>query len=96
MCRGCTSCSNGLNGQNGLPGCDGQDGAKGEKGVTGSRGLKGDAGPKGSNADHRNWKQCAWKGANRRDIGLVKVSINIVQICKQSFISLFSGAHGPV
>ncbi|XP_078356503.1 uncharacterized protein LOC144641364 [Oculina patagonica] len=66
---------NGVNGQNGLPGCDGRDGAKGEmgvKGCPGSRGIKGDAGQNGTDADHRNWKQCAWKNDDNRDIGLIK------------------------
>ncbi|KAL9986634.1 hypothetical protein ACROYT_G000805 [Oculina patagonica] len=65
----------GRNGYNGLPGRDGRDGAKGEKGVTGppgSRGVKGDAGQNGADADHRNWKQCAWKREDSRDIGLIK------------------------
>jgi len=66
---------NGVNGHNGLPGRDGRDGTKGEKGVTGPlgpRGVKGEAGPSGKNAQHRNWKQCAWKLDDGRDIGLVK------------------------
>ena len=70
----------GRNGHNGLPGRDGRDGAKGDKGVigsTGSRGQKGDAGKNGADADHRNWKQCAWKSEDSRDIGLIKVGINV-------------------
>ena len=70
----------GRNGHNGLPGRDGRDGAKGDKGVigsTGSRGQKGDAGKNGADADHRNWKQCAWKSEDGRDIGLIKVGINV-------------------
>ena len=66
----------GRNGHNGLPGRDGRDGAKGDKGAigsTGSRGQKGDAGKNGADADHRNWKQCAWRSADGRDIGLIKV-----------------------
>jgi len=46
-------------------------------GSTGSRGQKGDEGENGADADHRNWKQCAWKSADGRDIGLIKVFINI-------------------
>ena len=67
---------NGVNGQNGLPGRDGRDGARGEKGVAGApgpRGLKGEAGLSGKDADQRNWKQCAWKNSDSRDIGLIKV-----------------------
>ncbi|XP_078371288.1 collagen triple helix repeat-containing protein 1-like isoform X2 [Oculina patagonica] len=66
---------NGVNGQSGLPGRDGRDGANGEMGVTGSpghRGVKGDAGQNGTDADHRNWKQCAWRSDDSRDIGLIK------------------------
>ena len=87
MCRACASFRNGLNGHNGLPGRDGRNRAKGEKGVTGpfgSRGLKGDVGPKGSDADRRNWKQCAWKGGDDRDNGLVKVYIGLES--KSSFL----------
>jgi len=65
----------GRNGHNGLPGRDGRDGAKGDKGAIGSigsRGQKGDAGKNGADADHRNWKQCAWRSGDGRDIGLIK------------------------
>ena len=67
---------NGINGRNGLPGRDGRYGSKGEKGVAGPQGPlgeKGDAGINGTDADHRNWKQCAWKSSDSRDIGLLKV-----------------------
>ena len=67
---------NGVNGHNGLPGRDGRDGAKGERGVAGPsglRGLKGEMGASGTDTDHRNWKQCAWKNHDGRDIGLIKV-----------------------
>ena len=70
----------GRNGHNGLPGRDGRDGVKGDKGMigsTGSRGQKGDAGENCADADHRNWKQCAWKSEDNRDIGLIKVCINV-------------------
>ncbi|CAH3188908.1 unnamed protein product, partial [Porites lobata] len=66
---------NGVNGHNGSPGRDGRDGAKGKKGVAGapgSRGAKGEMGASGTDTDHRNWKQCAWKNNNNRDIGLIK------------------------
>ena len=69
----------GRNGYNGLPGRDGRDSAKGEKGVAGppgSRGVKGYAGQNGTDADHRNWKQCAWMGKDGRDGGLIKVRFN--------------------
>ena len=67
---------NGVDGHNGLPGRDGRDGAKGEKGVAGPpgpRGEKGERGPSGTDTDHRNWKQCAWRYYDGRDIGLIKV-----------------------
>ena len=70
----------GRNGHNGLPGRDGRDGAKGDKGMVrsiGSRGQKGDAGKNGADADHRNWKQCAWRSEDGRDIGLIKVFITV-------------------
>ncbi|KAL9986651.1 hypothetical protein ACROYT_G000823 [Oculina patagonica] len=66
---------NGINGHNGIPGPYGPPGAKGEIGMAGRpgpRGVKGDAGQNGTDADHRNWKQCAWKGEDSRDIGLIK------------------------
>ncbi|KAL9986615.1 hypothetical protein ACROYT_G000786 [Oculina patagonica] len=65
----------GRNGYNGLPGRDGRDGSKGEMGLAGppgSSGVKGDAGQNGADADHRNWKQCAWRSEDGRDIGLIK------------------------
>ena len=63
-------------GHNGLPGRDGRDGAKGVKGVAGvpgPRGVKGETGPSGTDTDHRNWKQCAWRNSDPRNIGLIKV-----------------------
>ena len=64
---------NGVNGHNGLPGRDGQDGAKGEKGVTGPPGEKGERGSSRTDTDHWDWKQCAWRSSDSRDIGLIKV-----------------------
>ena len=46
-------------------------------GSTGSRGQKGAAGENGRDDDHRNWKQCAWKNYDGREIGLLKVRINM-------------------
>ena len=43
-------------------------------GPIGPRGVKGEAGTSGKDAEHRNWKQCAWKSNDGRNIGLVKVS----------------------
>ena len=63
-----------------LPGRDGRDGAKREMGMTGppgSRGQKGEAGENGSDAGHRNWKQCTWESSGSRDIGLIKVCIDV-------------------
>lgn len=68
----------GHNGYNGVPGLNGRDGAKGEKGVAGKpgpRGAKGDVGPKGSDTDYRSWKQCVWRAADSRDVGLIKECI---------------------
>ena len=42
-------------------------------GAPGSRGAKGEMGASGTDTDHRNWKQCAWKTNDDRDIGLIKV-----------------------
>jgi len=64
--------SNGVNGRNGLPGRDGRDGEKGLAGAPGPRGVKGEVGRSGQDADHRNWKQCAWKGVDARNNGLIK------------------------
>ncbi len=82
-----------MNGQSGLPGRDGRDGAKGEMGVAGSpgsRGIKGEAGQNGTDADHRNWKQCTWRNDDSRDIGLIKVSFNfrekkLIHICHSRY-----------
>ena len=60
---------NGVNGHNGLPGRDGRDGTKGQKGVEGAPGPRGS----GRDTELRNWKQCAWKNNDYRDIGLIKV-----------------------
>ena len=49
----------------------------GMTGPPGSRCQKGDAGENGTDADHRNWKQCAWKSSDGRDIGLIKVCIDV-------------------
>ena len=46
-------------------------------GSLGPRGQKGDEGKNGADVDHRNWKQCAWKSSDSRDIGLIKVCINV-------------------
>ena len=47
-------------------------------GPTGPGGQKGDAGKDGVDTDHRNWKQCAWKNSDGRDIGLIKVGIDVM------------------
>ena len=65
-------------GPRGFKGQVGRDGAKGDKGVAGSpgpRGGKGETGASGKNTVQKNWKQCAWKKHDRRDIGLIKVSL---------------------
>ena len=58
-------------------------------GPQGPRGEKGDAGENGTDADHRNWKQCAWKSYDDRDIALLKVRYALLsrQMAKD-FISL--------
>ena len=66
----------GVKGENGMTGPPGPRGGKGEKGMTGNpgpRGLKGEMGPNGTDTDHRNWKQCAWKKQDNRDTGLIQV-----------------------
>jgi len=65
----------GIVGPRGVKGEPGQNGAKGDTGVTGPpgpRGVKGEAGPSSKDPAHRNWKQCAWKNHDARDIGLIK------------------------
>ena len=37
-------------------------------------------GKNGADADHRNWKQCAWRSADGRDIGLIKVGMRGIKI----------------
>ena len=79
--------SRGVKGDNGMTGPSGPRGAKGEKGMTGNpgpRGVKGEMGPNGADTDHRNWKQCAWKKGDGRDIGLIRVCVNLR---KRKFIS---------
>ncbi|CAH3178301.1 unnamed protein product, partial [Porites evermanni] len=51
----------------------GEAGEKGVPGPPGPRGIKGEAGPVGKvAAEQRNWKQCAWKKQENKDIGLIK------------------------
>jgi len=79
--------SRGAKGENGMTGPPGPRGEKGERGMTGKpgpRGVKGEIGPNGTDTDHRNWKQCAWKKNDYRDIGLIWVCINLR---KQKLIS---------
>jgi len=66
------TCLQGTPGLPGVPGRNGHNGLPGRDGRDGSRGQKGDAGENGADADHRNWKQCAWKGSDARDIALIK------------------------
>ena len=58
-------------------------------GPPGSRGVKGDAGQNGADADHRNWKQCAWKSDNGRDIGLIKVTFDFRKKCSLIYAILY-------
>ena len=85
-----------MNGHNGLPGRDGRDGAKGEKGLSGPsgpRGIKGEAGPVGKvAAEQRNWKQCAWKKQENKDIGLIKVRV-LMGVPKSQFTTIFSAKY---
>ena len=68
----------GAKGQQGLAGPPGLCGFKGEIGRDGAKGDKGVAGAPGPFAStfQKNWKQCAWKKSDGRDIGLIKVSLN--------------------
>ena len=48
--------------------------------------MKGEAGPSGKDAEHRNWKQCAWRqNHDSLDIGLLKV---LVFITNQESVSV--------
>ena len=74
--------SSGAKGENGMRGHPGPKGGKGEKGMTGNpgpRGVKGEMGPNRTDAGYRNWKQCAWKKDNARDIGLIQACINLIE-----------------
>ena len=58
---------------------DGKKGAKGEPGIQGSTGQKGQRGDKGDSgtprlASHMNWKECAWKKDDQKDLGVIFVS----------------------
>ena len=65
----------GLSGPSAPRGIKGEAGVKGVVGPRGPRGMKGEAGPVGRVvAEQRNWKQCAWKKEDSKDIGLIKVS----------------------
>lgn len=60
----------GLKGPQGPSGPSGSPGSKGDVGARGSQGSPGIQGPPGSSG--RNWKQCAFKKEDFRDIGLIK------------------------
>ena len=61
----------------------GEAGEKGVPGPPGPRGIKGEAGPVGKvAAEQRNWKQCAWKKQENKDIGLIKVSATMNETSK--------------
>ena len=65
----------GVAGPPGPRGFKGEEGEKGVSGPPGPRGIKGEEGTVGKvAAEQRNWKQCAWKEDDSRDIGLIKVS----------------------
>ena len=68
----------GVAGSTGPRGFKGEAGVKGETGVAGPpgpRGAKGEAGPSAKAFQQKNWKQCAWKGGDGRDTGVLKVLI---------------------
>ena len=66
----------GVAGPPGPRGFKGEAGKKGVVGPRGPRGIKGEAGPVGKvAAEQRNWKQCAWKKQENKDIGLIKVRV---------------------
>ena len=65
----------GLSGPSGPRGFKGEAGMKGVAGPPGPRGIKGEEGTvRKVAAEQRNWKQCAWKEDDNRDIGLIKVT----------------------
>ena len=65
----------GLSGPSGPRGFKGEAGMKGVAGPPGPRGIKGEEGTvRKVAAEQRNWKQCAWKKDDNRDIGLIKVT----------------------
>ena len=66
-------------GPRGFKGEVGRDGARGEKGVAGAPGSRGSKGETGASTVQRNWKQCAWKKQDGRDIGLLKVSLVFIK-----------------
>ena len=73
----------GLSGPSGPRGFKGEAGEKGVAGPPGPRGFKGEAGPVGKvAAEQRNWKQCAWKKEDGKDIGLIKVSATMNETSK--------------
>ena len=73
----------GLSGPSGPRGFKGEAGEKGVAGSPGPRGIKGEAGPVGKvAAEQRNWKQCAWKKSDGKNIGLIKVSATMNETSK--------------
>ena len=81
----CLQGSPGLPGRDGSPGRDGRDGAKGEKGDAGTTGPRGEKGE-----SDRNWKQCAWRKSDSRDIWLIQVCC--FTFTKETLLSLKKGS----
>ena len=84
-----TNCcgSHGIPGVPGVPGGPGRDGTPGPKGDIGSAGLVGPTGGPGDKGSDEldlnmrsNWKQCAWKRTDNKDIGLIQVSLNFTNL----------------
>ena len=71
----------------------GEAGKKGVVGPRGPRGIKGEAGPVGKvAAEQRNWKQCAWKKQENKDIGLIKVRV-LMWAPNSQFTTIFSAKY---
>ena len=83
----------GVVGPPGPRGFKGEAGKKGVVGPRGPRGIKGEAGPVGKvAAEQRNWKQCAWKKQENKDIGLIKVRV-LMGVPKSQFTTIFSAKY---
>jgi hypothetical protein len=72
-----------------VPGNPGRDGIPGSPGTSGAKGEPGEKGNDYIGLAKSNWKQCVWRKADVKNIGLIQVCrINIFQFFFLIFFDL--------